>query len=417
VLVTTPGGTNSANTLFTYVTPVSAPTVTAISPTSGTTAGGTSVTITGTNLTSASVVTIGGNACTPLSANTSTSVTCTTSAGSAGTASVLVTTPGGSNSANTLFTYVTPVAAPTVTAISPTSGTTAGGTSVTITGTNLTNASAVTIGGNACTPLSANTATSVTCTTSAGSAGTASVLVTTPGGTNSANTLFTYTANTNSACGGAQGQATSVLPSLNLCSIGNASSVTASAGGYSWSCTGSGNPASCTAPGTTAPGTTVTTTTELVSSAGCRLSSASPLLAPNGGPGGGVTLPYGVVNFELLDCTANGLATVRMTYSGPVGGMSLWKYGPYPTPTGAVRWYQMTDGVAVSGNTITFTIQDQGLGDSDNRPGVIADPAGPGTSNALAGSPTSIPTLSEWGMILMSALLGLFGLAQVRRQR
>ncbi|MCF8170586.1 MAG: IPT/TIG domain-containing protein, partial [Methylotenera sp.] len=245
VLVTTPGGTNSANTLFTYVTPVSAPTVTAISPASGTTAGGSTVTITGTNLTNASAVTIGGNACTPLSANTATSVTCTTSAGSAGTASVLVTTPGGTNSANTLFTYFTPVSAPTVTAISPTSGTTAGGISVTITGTNLTNASAVTVGGNACTPLSNNTSTSVTCTTPAGSAGTASVLVTTPGGTNSANTLFTYTANANSACGSAQGQATSVLPSLNLCSIGNASGVTAAAGGYSWSCTGSGNPASC----------------------------------------------------------------------------------------------------------------------------------------------------------------------------
>jgi hypothetical protein len=120
------------------------------------------------------------------------------------------------------------------------------------------------------------------------------------------------------------------------------------------------------------------------------------------------------MDFELLDCSA-GQATVRMTYSGPVGSMGLWKYGPYPTPFGTARWYQITDGITVSGNTITFTIQDQGLGDSDPAAGVIADPAGPG--NAPNVDPQSIPTLSEWGLILMAGLLGMFGMAQVRRRR
>ncbi len=45
---------------------------------------------------------------------------------------------------NTLFTYQVP--APTVTAISPNTGSTAGGTSVTITGTNFTGATAVKFG-------------------------------------------------------------------------------------------------------------------------------------------------------------------------------------------------------------------------------------------------------------------------------
>src|ERR1035437_10690830 len=169
----------------------STPTVSIINPTSGSTAGGTSVTITGTNLTGATAVTIGGAAATGITVNSATSITATTPAGSAGTASVLVTTLGGTNSANTLYTYV---AAPTVTGISPTSGTTAGGTSVTITGTNLTGATAVTIGGAAATGITVNSATSITATTPAGSAGTASVLVTTLGGTNSANTLYTYVA-------------------------------------------------------------------------------------------------------------------------------------------------------------------------------------------------------------------------------
>ena len=84
-------------------------------------------------------------------------------------------------------------AAPTVTGISPPSGSTLGGTSVTITGTNLTGATAVTIGGLAATAVTVVNSTSITATTPAGTAGTASVLVTTPGGTNVANTLFTYT--------------------------------------------------------------------------------------------------------------------------------------------------------------------------------------------------------------------------------
>jgi hypothetical protein len=229
-----------------------------------------------------------------------------------------------------------------------------------------------------------------------------------------ANASVVINPSANGACGGAQGQAVSIAPSTNLCTTGSASSVVAALGGYSWSCAGvgSGAPASCTAPGATAPGSTTTTTTELVSGTGCRFSTVTPLAPPNGGPGGGVTMPYGVVDFTLLDCTA-GQATVRMTYSGPVGGMGLWKYGPYPTPTSPVSWYQMT-GATVSGNSITFTIVDNGPGDADPATGVIADPAGPGNA---PNSAQSIPTMSEWAMIALSGLLGLFGIKRLARRR
>lgn len=82
--------------------------------------------------------------------------------------------------------------APTVTAVAPTSGTTAGGTAITITGTNFVNGSTVTVGGAACTNVTVVSATSITCTTPAGSAGTASVVVTAGGQFNAANALFTY---------------------------------------------------------------------------------------------------------------------------------------------------------------------------------------------------------------------------------
>jgi hypothetical protein len=170
----------------------SAPAITSVTPTSGSTAGGTSITITGTNFANSATVNVGASACTSVVVVSSTSLTCTTPPGNAGTASVEVTVGGQTNAANTLFTYVTP--APTVSSVTPTSGSTAGGTSITIAGANFTGATAVSVGGNACTSVSVVSATSITCSTPAGTAGTASVLVTTPGGTNAANTLFTYTA-------------------------------------------------------------------------------------------------------------------------------------------------------------------------------------------------------------------------------
>ena len=87
---------------------VAAPTVTAIAPASGSTAGGTSVTITGTGLTGATGVTLGGAAATDVTVVNATTLTATTPAGAAGPASVVVTTPGGANAANTLYTYVLP---------------------------------------------------------------------------------------------------------------------------------------------------------------------------------------------------------------------------------------------------------------------------------------------------------------------
>jgi len=84
--------------------------------------------------------------------------------------------------------------APTITGVSPGTGSTTGGTNITISGTNFYNVTSVTVGGNAVTNLSVNSTTSITATTPAGSAGSATVTVTTNGGTATDTGGFNYVA-------------------------------------------------------------------------------------------------------------------------------------------------------------------------------------------------------------------------------
>ncbi len=188
--VWTPGAVLSFSTM-------SAPTITNVTPISGTTLGGTSITITGTGFMTGAGVTVGGNAATSVVVSSSTSITATTPAGTVGPQDVVVTnTDTGAATSTAGFTYTTPVvAAPTVSSISPTSGTTAGGTTVTITGTNLTGATLVQFGTNPATGVVVSSSTSITATSPAGAAGVVDVTVTTPGGTSATSSAdqFTYT--------------------------------------------------------------------------------------------------------------------------------------------------------------------------------------------------------------------------------
>src|SRR5215471_14475435 len=82
---------------------------------------------------------------------------------------------------------------PTVTNVNPNTGPTPGGTSVTITGTNFSDATAVRFGNNAAGSFTVNSATQITATSPAG-IGTVDVTVTTAGGTTAISTAdqFTY---------------------------------------------------------------------------------------------------------------------------------------------------------------------------------------------------------------------------------
>jgi uncharacterized protein YhjY with autotransporter beta-barrel domain len=173
------------------LTNIGLPTVTGINPASGTTAGGTAVTITGTNFTGATAVTIGGAAATGVSVVDANTITATLPAGSAGTADVAVTGPDGTGTGSGLFTYVPP---PAVTSVSPGSGPTTGGTTVTITGTGFTGTTGVTIGGAPATSVTVSSDTSITVVTPSGTAGAQDVVVSRANGSGTGSGLFTYVA-------------------------------------------------------------------------------------------------------------------------------------------------------------------------------------------------------------------------------
>ncbi|HEY6506403.1 MAG TPA: IPT/TIG domain-containing protein [Vicinamibacterales bacterium] len=185
VIVTHPTNGASVNTVGDDYTFGAAPTITSVSPGSGTTAGGTSVVITGTGFTGttgAASVTFGGTNAASYTVNSDTQITATTPAHAAGTVDVVVTTPVGAT-ANTAADNFIYTAGPTVTDVAPSSGSTAGGTIVVITGTGFTGATAVTFGGTAATTFTVNGATQITATAPAKAAGTVDILVTTPAGT------------------------------------------------------------------------------------------------------------------------------------------------------------------------------------------------------------------------------------------
>jgi hypothetical protein len=190
--VTTANGTSTNTIADNYVYGV-APTITSVAPGAGTTAGGTTLIITGTGFSGATAVTIGGTAATTYIINSDTQITATAPAHAAGTVDVVVTTPGGA-SANTTGDNFVYTAGPIVTDVAPATGTTAGGTSVVITGVNLTGATSVTFGGTAATSFTVNSGTQITAVAPAHAAGNVDIIVTTPLGVsvNTADDNFTY---------------------------------------------------------------------------------------------------------------------------------------------------------------------------------------------------------------------------------
>ena len=179
-ILNTAGVPSVASSVLVTNTSAPAPTITSMSPNSGTASGGTGVTITGTGFQAGATVSLGGTAATGVTVVSGTSITATTPPGVAGTVDVVVTnddTQSGTLKQGFTYTAVSNPA-PTVTAISPGSGPSSGGTPVTITGTGFLTGSMVKLGGTAATGVTVVSSTSITATTPAHAAGVVNVVVT-----------------------------------------------------------------------------------------------------------------------------------------------------------------------------------------------------------------------------------------------
>jgi Metallo-peptidase family M12/IPT/TIG domain len=161
------------------------PSVSGIVPPTGSTGGGTSVTINGSGFVSgvtAALIDLAGSvSLTSIAFVNSGQLTAAAPAHAAGIMDVVVFNPD--NSTGTLpngFTYSAALPPPSVSSIAPNNGTTLGGTAVTIAGANFVNGATVAIGGVAATGVTFVNATRLTAATGAHATGTVSVVVTNP---------------------------------------------------------------------------------------------------------------------------------------------------------------------------------------------------------------------------------------------
>ena len=107
---------------------------------------------------------------------------------------------------------------------------------------------------------------------------------------------------------------------------------------------------------------------------------------------------------QAASATTEAVYRSRARPAGRLAGLKPYKYGP-PQQGASAAWFPFG---TVTGDTVAYTVQDDGAGDNDTAtPGAIADPFMP---LALPAGVAGIPTLSPWGVLLLSGLLGVLAL-------
>ncbi|MNV40880.1 hypothetical protein D3C71_1324990 [compost metagenome] len=133
----------------------------------------------------------------------------------------------------------------------------------------------------------------------------------------------------------------------------------------------------------------------------CRFDPAATGFEAAGATPPGKTAPQGVFRFRLTGCDPNATVTVTTVWPQPVTGfIKRTNGGTFITPGNLT---------VNNSNAVRFDVTDNQPGDDDLTLGVIEDPVMP-LSNAQ-----SIPTLGEWGLLLLTVLMGALGLGLRRR--
>jgi hypothetical protein len=129
--------------------------------------------------------------------------------------------------------------------------------------------------------------------------------------------------------------------------------------------------------------------------------------------------PFGLVGFEL-PCSS---ATVKVYFYGTnnLSGYTYRKYGPTtPGDPSTEQWYTLpgvTFGSEEIGGSMVayaeFTLTDGQIGDDTGVDGRIVDQGGPGQAGAVM----TVPTMTEWGMMVFMVLAGTAAVWYMRRMR
>ena len=172
---------------------VSKPIIQIVDPDNGSTAGGTAVSISGSDFQDGAKVWFGASEASGVTVTGATTIDCTTPAGSAGKVDVKVTNPdGGTVTLPKGFEYLDAAAAPSIGSIEPNTGSVKGGTLVTVSGSGFTSGSIVTFDGKQATDVSLAGG-SLSLKTPAHAAGVVDVKVTNPNGQSDTKAgAFTY---------------------------------------------------------------------------------------------------------------------------------------------------------------------------------------------------------------------------------
>lgn len=122
-------------------------------------------------------------------------------------------------------------------------------------------------------------------------------------------------------------------------------------------------------------------------------------------PPAGMSFPMGLFDLVAVSGVPGSSFTVKLTYPTLLPpGTQYWKFGP--TLSNATPHWYAYPGAVISGNTITLTVVDGQQGDDDLQANaIILDPGGPALLAVTAGGATAIPSLSEWGRIVLVLLM------------
>jgi hypothetical protein len=154
-------------------------------------------------------------------------------------------------------------------------------------------------------------------------------------------------------------------------------------------------------------GGTITLTTE---SPGCGFYNVSTKTEAQVGNDPSYDYPHGLVEFSLSCATAD----VTITFPGSITDLPYRKYGPTtPGEPATVAWYTFSNVTLNSSTSITAHFYDGQLGDDTGVDGLIVDQGGVGQALHYA----AIPTMNEWGMLVLMVFLGIGSIYYLKRRR